>query len=271
MDTLSTAALQHDGSFSWRRVATVWTYYSPVLKMQLWLWPLVAAGIYLMGLFMALSPFPAESSFAVSDLLMLISFGPLMLARSNALVCETMLPVRADEKFVFFLLYFLIVVPVLTMLTAGALHLAATMILGVERLQDYTAFLTQRSQMIGYTYGIGVFSDVIGIVACLLGVTAFTRNRTLAGVGFVIGSGIVVGIISSIFGIIMAFTSGIFDGFLQFGEIVESNSGNTQAMVEEMYELPVMRLMMIVISSITAIVSILLGYLLLRRIRNRQI
>ena len=125
--------------------------------------------------------------------------------------------------------------------------------------------------MIGYTYGIGVFSDVIGIVACLFGVTAFTRNRTLAGVGFVIGSGIVVGIISSIFGIIMVFTSGFLDGFLQFGEIVEGNSGNTQAMVEEMYELPVMRLMMIVISSITAIVSILLGYLLLRRIRNRQI
>lgn len=271
MDTLSTAVLPHDGSFSWHRVASVWTYYSPVLKMQLWLWPLVAAGIYLMGLFMALSPFPAGSSFAVSGLSMLISFGPLILAGSNALVCETMLPVRADEKFVFYLLYFLIVVPVLTMLTVGALHLVATMILGVESLQGYSGLLNRLGLVFEYTYGIGIFGDVIGIMACLFGVTAFTRNRALAGVGFFIGSGIVTGIIGGIMSIIMAFMSGLFDGFLQLGGIAAGNSGNAQVMVEQMYELPVMRLMMIVILSINAVVSILLGYLLLRRIRNRQV
>lgn len=239
--------------------------------MQLWLWPLIAAGIYLMGVLTALSPVSMVSSFAVSGLSMLISFGPLMLVRSNALVCETMLPARADEKFTFYLVYFLIVVPALTMLTVCALHIAASMTFGAERLNEYTHMLTQRSVMVGYTYGLSIFGEVIGIVACLFGVTAFTRNRSLAGVGFVIGAGIVIGMLGAILGIILAFVSGFTDGFLQnVGEIAESDPHNTEAIMTEVYKLPIMKLMMIVISSVTAIGSFLLGYMVLRRIRNRQ-
>ena len=271
MDTTSIAALQRNDSFSWRRVAMVWTYYSPVLGMQLWLWPLIAAGIYLMGMLTALSPVSLVSSFAISGLSMLISFGPLMLIRNNAIVSETMLPVRADEKFVFYLLYFLIVVPVLTILTVGALHLVATMIFGAERLHDYTVLLTQRSLMVEYTYGIGIFGEAIGVMACLFGVTAFTRNRALAGVGFVIGSGIAIGMIGAIMGIIMAFVSGFADGFLHIGEIAERDPGNTGVIMDEMYKLPIMRLMMIVVSSVAALGSFLLAYLMFRRLRNRQV
>lgn len=270
MDTYSPTESSLNDSFSWRRVAMVWSYYSPVLRMQLWLWPLIAAGIYLMGVLTAVSPVSMVSSFAVSGLSMLISFGPLMLVRSNALVCETMLPARADEKYAFYLIYFLIVVPAITLLTVGALHVVSTMVFGAERLHDYTYMLTQRSLMIKYTYGIGAFGEIIGIVACLFGVTAFTRNRALAGVGFVIGSGIVIGMMGAVMGIILGFISGFTDGFLEIGEVAQRDPGNTEAIMNELYELPLMRLITIVISSFAAVGSFVLGYLVLRSIRHRQ-
>lgn len=272
MDIYSPSVSSLNDSFSWRRVAMVWSYYSPVLRMQLWLWPLIAAGIYLMGMLTALSPVSMVSSFAVSGLSMLISFGPLMLVRSNALVCETMLPARADEKYAFYLLYFLIVVPSITLLTVGALHVVSTMVFGAERLHDYTYMLLQRGLVIKYTYGIGIFGEVIGIVACLFGVTAFTRNRALAGVGFVIGSGIVIGIIGGIMGIILAFVSGFSDGFMhEAGRIAEQDPYNTEAIMCELYESPIMRLITIVISSVAAMGSFVLGYLVLRSLRHRQL
>lgn len=249
----------------------VWSYYSPALNMQLWLWPLIAAGIYLLGMLTAISPVSPVSSFAVSGIYMLIGFGPLMMVRCSSLVTETMMPARADEKFVFYLIYFLLVVPAITLLAVGVLHALSVMLLGAERLHEYTYVLMQRFQMLRYTYGAGAFGDVIGIIACIYGVTAFTRNRALAGVGLSIGSGVAIGIVSGIFGIIYGFATGFADGFSEVDKLSMLDSSDTEVVMNAVYEMPFMRVLTIFVSCVALIGSVVFGYLLLRSINRRQL
>lgn len=253
----------------------MWTYYSPVLKMQLWLWPLIAFGLYALGLLTALSPLSMVSSFSVSGLSWLIGLSPLMLVRSKALVADTMLPARSDEKFMFFIIYFTLVVPLLVVATVGVLQSLAVAMIGADGVSEFTAVLNLRLKSFTLTHGLAYFSEILGVLATLFGVTAFTRNRALAGVGMNIGTGIVLGIIGGIFGIILAFTSGFIDGIKnienQYPDEVVTSTQQLDALVTEMYNIPMLELIVIVTAVITFIGSLIFGCLTYRVLRNRQL
>lgn len=258
----------------------MWIYYAPVLRMQLWLWPLIAFGIYMLGLLTSLTPFPTISSFSISGLSLLIGFGPLILVRSNALIADTMLPARVDEKFVFFLIYFVFFLPLLVVFAVTVLHSLSCAALGSERLADLTAYLSMRVSAVTLTYGLGYFSEVLSVLATLHGVTAFTRNRALAGVGLNIGCGIALGIIGAILGIIAALSGAFADFFEGFEQSLESatpadidnmTASQFGSVMDGLYMLPAMRLILNITIAITAIGSIVLGWLTYRAMRRRQL
>lgn len=258
----------------------MWTYYAPVLRMQLWLWPLIAFGIYMLGLLTSLTPFPAISSFSISGLSLLIGFGPLILVRSNALIADTMLPARVDEKFLFFLIYFVFFLPLLVVFTVTVLHSLSCAALGPERLADLTAYLSMRVSAVTLTYGLGYFSEALSVLATLLGVTAFTRNRALAGVGLNIGCGIALGIIGAILGIIAALSGTFADFFEGFEQGLESatpadidnmSAMQMELMLDGIYASPFMRMILNITVTVSIIGSIILGWLTYRAMRRRQL
>lgn len=263
-------------SFSWRRAAMMWDYYSPVLKMQLWLWPLIAFGLYALGLLTSLSPFPMISSFSMSGLSWLIGLAPLMLVRSNALIADTMLPARYDEKFVFFSIYFFFIVPLLVAATVAVLYGLSVACLGAERLVEYSTILSMRAKTVTLTYGLGYFSEILGVTATLFGVTAFTRNRALAGVGMNVGTGVALGIIGAILGIIMAFTTGFVDAMRDLdgrypNGIDDATGQQISSVMTDIYTVPMVQMIVTITAVVTFIGSMIFGYLTYRALRERQL
>lgn len=256
----------------------LWGYHAPTLKMQLWLWPLIAFGLYLLGLLTSLSPVSMISSMSISGMSWLIGLAPLMLVRSRALIADTMLPARADEKFLFYAIYFGLAVPLLVAVTVALLHSVSLAIFGPDKMAEFSAVLSIRLGTISSTYGLGYFSELMGVSATLFGVVAFTRNRALAGVGMNIGAGLALGIIGAIMGIITAFTSGFMDGIrgleaknpaIANGEILTGRELET--MMNDMMDTSFMSGLVTVTAIITTIGTLIFGYLIYRAIRNRQL
>lgn len=252
-------------AFSWSRAARLWHYYSPALKPQLWLWPLIALVIYTMGLLSTISPINDEV-FATSFLSWLMAFGPLMLLRNNSLELNATLPAKVSEKYVFLLVYFVIIVPALVALTTAIAHSLAIAILGADRLETYTHALTFALKASKITWGVSLLAGMLSPLLCLYGVVAFKRNRALAAIGVLFGVSMALGMLGGIISVVIGFVNGVFDGWNQnppTPEVLES--------ADLMTAVPFVRLIMWMTTALTALTDALMLWLTYRALRRRQL
>lgn len=245
--------------FCWRRAWAISSLYQPAIKWQLIIYAIVSAltggvvyalnasvfGLLSMGLFGTITG-------------LMLYFGPLVFARKSNLVIETTLPATNAEKCVFYILYSLVVIPLVlnvpyyvVLLTGNLIHPIA------DTLQE---ILSLQSSMITKSYGLSILSSALPISVCLYTLMASEKNRIVKAVLWTIGVNVALGLAGGIYGVVMALTSTMPDpesasSAYQFGEAFGSK----------------LKSLIIFSSLVSAAISAAMIWLTCRKISHRQL
>lgn len=258
-DTLNPAA---SNRFSWRRVALLSRYYTPLLRLQIPIY----AGISIIFALLLLIPFPDMGRVAVFTLVwgiapFLVQLAPCALGRKGyGSTTDHILPAKASEKMAFFAIYFLVAVP----LTVDLLpSLAELLILSTPSMQT-----EQLMELIEIQFGIGPSAIILNscaegmsIMVCLYMVCRMRSNKVLMGVVGVLATQFFVGLLGGIIGGYKAFSEGFADGYA--GKCI-SDEDLTDKILESMMHSPVMTVAA-ALMAVLFILSIVANYRLLRK------
>ncbi|MEE1207201.1 MAG: hypothetical protein UHP27_03405 [Muribaculaceae bacterium] len=194
--------------FSWKRVGAVARYYSPVTRRACWLLPLLSLCIYLVSLICYATDSPMLMRYFVGWITYVIIFSPAFFASQHGRETEITLPAKNSEKYVYYLLFCYVVVPVITMLPLEILLNLTTnydVAMNAELMKNVNfakaALKFSTGEMYLYTYLTTVSMTSVGLYS----VMASRRRRLLKAfllplaVQFAIG--FVIGMMGSIMGI----------------------------------------------------------------------
>lgn len=193
-----------DSMFSWRRVLMFGHYYSPTVTKQLIIY---AAFSLMCSILVFIVPLEAQSAITSAcnmALSFMVYLAPLILARRGYdRIYERLIPATALEKLTFYLLYFLVVVPLATYL----FPITADLIL--YRNPDLLSETMQKMEELRFDYtSITPYSSMLQtallVLVCLWTVVATRTSRMLKGILAVIGSMFGFGIYGGILGIATA-------------------------------------------------------------------
>lgn len=105
-----TATATIDNSFSWHRVGMVGIFHRSQIRRQIIIYTAIVATLFILSALPG-SFFGFIQSLEATVLGFMFYLGPIAFAYSSR-VTETMLPARASEKFTFYLIYSLLIIPV---------------------------------------------------------------------------------------------------------------------------------------------------------------
>lgn len=254
--------MTNSDSFSWRRCLAYGRMYSPLIKYQLILWPLLALAIFLLSF---ASGFISFGIIFIGLLCFLASFmvyfGPMVFAFGPDLSVETILPVKWSEKAVFVIVYSLILLPLCVKLPLSGGVLIAGYI-SPELAQTNSYIELQHFSLSNYGWW-GMVQELIPAAVCLLAVVMYSRRRVLMATVWTFVSLFGLGIIGFVVGLLSVFRMGYNDGMEGMGrkapdEIVSSLMHNMSPYL--------ITLAIIAVAFIVTVVC-----LICRRFKNRQI
>jgi len=219
---MATTAITFSNDFSWARVGRVASYYYPVLRLQMIIYPAVSLVCYLLGLWISQTSLTGVIGAMFSSLLSIMAiFAPAVLARRNCQVCDSMLPALVSEKLAVLLGYFLVVVPALTYGVYYGVGYCIESLAGIDNgplmsmdmLLDasWSHLLPERSHLL-----LTVLPNTLEFTAlsglCLWMVLMLKRNRTLGSILATAGAWVGLSMITSVIIMITAFSIGFNAG-----------------------------------------------------------
>ena len=200
-------------SFSWHRMLEIANFSRPSCQLQL----LIYLGISLLLGVLIFLPAGGSVQTALFTLCWaiipyMVYFGPCMLTRyGDARIVERMMPVKASERYVFFLLYFLIAVP-----------LAAFLIpeLCIWIYSKMPEVITEEMRMLSDMHlhqplmlrMINILGCMATILTCLYTVQYARHNRLIKSIAATFGTQIGLGILGAFYGLAEVFKAGYKDG-----------------------------------------------------------
>lgn len=195
--------------FSWRRVWLIGRYMIPTFRKQLIMYPIVITLFTLSsGLFYSIGWMPLMDAGIFTTLCgFMFYFAPVSLARKDNRFIIAQIPARTSEKFVFLLIYYWIVIGILTV----GLNKLITMIMtrymdGVN--MEAEAILTNLTNVIGlkltYIMILGYFSSLALQAFALYGVVTAKSSRMMTAIGYSLGGYVLMCVISGLAGAFMA-------------------------------------------------------------------
>lgn len=211
--------------FSWRRVWLIGHYMLPTLKKQLIVYPLMAVSMSAMSqLFcyfglIQLTEAGIMNTFA--DLL--FYFAPVSLARRDNRFIIVQLPAKISEKFAFLLIYYWVVIGLLTfglsILTIKCLGLLFPSPVN----PDFKVIMETLTGVLGYKLDFIIVGGYLSGLALqaftLFGVVRAKTNRMLTGIGYMIVSYIAMCVISGLSAAVLAFIQ-IWKFKSEYGDVV---------------------------------------------------
>lgn len=207
-------------NFSWKRVAAVASFYRNCTDRQLLIYGLVS----LLFFVLTLLPFTGNAQAGLFTMIwtilpLLLQMSPVVLSKhGDSRVIERLMPAKASEKFAFFLIYFLIVIPVFVYLLP---ELALVIYIHVPAIQTEEMLPLARLHQQNYPLFIvmNAFSSAAGTLTCLYVVLHARHNRTLKGILSVFAVMIAIGILGAFYGAAAVFKAGYIAG--SSGEVVQ--------------------------------------------------
>lgn len=202
-------ATVRDG-FSWRRVALVAGYYRYFTDRQI----LVYLAISVLSATLLLVPMPKEAKLAIFTLVwtalpVLFYFAPAVLAaKGDTRPVSRMLPARASERFVYLMLYFLVVVPAVLFLLPS---LAEWLLCNVPALRgegelEYLFKLQYDKPLVLLV--LNIFGGVGTALTCLFVTGRVRSSRVVKGILAALGAQFALGIIGAFYGLSKVFAMG---------------------------------------------------------------
>ncbi|MDE5875699.1 MAG: hypothetical protein K2G69_05390 [Muribaculaceae bacterium] len=268
-----TTNLTYSDSFSFARVWALFTFYAPTLRRQMLIYFCVS---FLLSLTL-LIPGDDEMRVAFFSIVFTVIgwmnyLSPLsMTARGRLSIIDTLLPVKASEKLVFFLLYFWIIIPCTLFLSP---FLVEWWLLNNQDILTPTI-----NTMIGMQlhpsiimWMMNIWGAMWIILTCLYMVLYAKRNRAIYGIVGVVCVEIVLGFLGGIYGGIMAFKKGLADGLAGKESIFNCESGQEKEIIRDftqnILESPYMSI--IVVIEVVATITMLWALYRLLRKPNRS-
>lgn len=206
-------ATVRDG-FSWRRVALVAGYYRYFTDRQV----LVYLAISVLSATLLLVPMPKEAKLAIFTLVwtalpVLFYFAPAVLAaKGDTRPVSRMLPARASERFVYLMLYFIVLVPAVLFLLPS---LAEWLLCNVSALRgegelEYLFELQYDKPLVLSV--LNIFGGVGTALTCLFVTGRARSSRVVKGVLAALGVQFALGIIGAFYGLSKVFAMGFEAG-----------------------------------------------------------
>lgn len=254
--------MTNNDSFSWQRCLAYGRMYSPLIKYQLILWPLLALAIFLLSLgsgflsfgiiFIGLLGFIAS---------FMVYFGPMVFAFGPDLSIETVLPVKWSEKAVFVVIYSLIVLPLCVKIPMSGGILIAKLI--SPELVHTNSYMEMQSLAFSNTGYWGLAQELLPAAVCLLSVIMYSRKRVLMSAVWTFVSLIGLGMVGFIVGLLSVFRMGYNDGMDGLQQKTPDEIAST--LIHNMTPYLIVLAVIVVAFLVTAV------YLICRRFKNRQI
>lgn len=217
MDTHQTSnqdsALTVSDRFSFHRMMEVAAFHKPNIEKQILIYLIVSV----ISAICTLLPVHAIAQAALYTITwtilgLLVYLAPCVLAKSgDSRIIERLLPASVAEKFWFRILYFLVLVPVITYLlpyTAAYLYLQIPSI----QTEEFNQIIDILFDMKLSLRCLGLFTSGACILTCLYTVTRARSNRILKGILSVFAVQIAGGILGAIWGLSSAFMAGFRAG-----------------------------------------------------------
>lgn len=210
---MTTAFLSDRSTFSLKRIAQLYTFYAPAFNRQL----LVYLSMSIIEAILLLLPFSDSTrvgifSIIVSVQALMFELSPIVLCKSgDCKIIENLLPVSSTERFIFYLLYFLVAIPIATFLIPDIVLLIIQLTPALQT-SDFCTLIEIRYLSSKVLSAINILTPIGAILTCLYVVLKSKRNRILKGVGSVFIYQTGIGIIGAVWGATWAFKAGIKDG-----------------------------------------------------------
>ncbi len=199
-------------SFSWKRVAAIAAYYSPYTGRQL----ICYLAVSLLFAILILLPSGEVAQLGLYTTIwacipLLADFAPIMLAKwGDHRIVERLIPARASEKYIFYLIYFIIVIPAsvyLLPLAACRLYMEipaiqSPMLNEINAMQFTVAPLLRT---------LNILCASSAILTCLYAMIHCGTSRIIKGVLGVFAVKVAVGIMGAVYGIATVVKSGFID------------------------------------------------------------
>lgn len=210
--TIDTAPVVRKESdrFSWRRVWLIGRYMIPTLSKQLILYPIVITLFTCASqMFYSIGWMQLTDAGIFSTLCgFMFYFAPCSLARRDNRFIMAQIPARTSEKFVFLLIYYWMVIGILTI----GLNKALTMIMGrfmssVSMDLEVEIVLANLTEIMGlkltYIMITGSFAALAIQAFALYGVVTAKTSRMMTAIGYSLAGYVGMCVVSGIIGVIM--------------------------------------------------------------------
>lgn len=202
-------------SFSWLRIRALIKFYSPIMRRQVLTYS-IASVVAAIIMLLPLSGGAQMALFSIvwTALPLLFELAPCILCKQGDYrIIERMIPATATEKYVFRLVYFLIIVPICVYLLP---ELASEIYEMIPAIQTEEMLYIYKYQHFGLSnlpiLLINVFTAIAATLTCLYVVTRARHSRMVKGVISVFAVSIFVSIMGAIMGWHAAFRAGFEDG-----------------------------------------------------------
>lgn len=217
MNTISnTSARSHPkrpSRFSWRRVGSLAAFFRPMIEKQTLLYLIVSVVVAILTL-LPVHEVAQIALFTISWTVIpyMVQFAPCIMAKSgDARIVERLIPASAAEKFIFRLIYFLLVVPVVSYLLPDCALLLYREIPSIQN-EGFTNLVDLALHNSLFLRVLNLFTMCASVLTCLYTVSRVRTNRVLKGVVSVFAVNISVGLLGALWGTGMAFRLGFCDG-----------------------------------------------------------
>lgn len=190
------SAITTTDKFSWARVRLIWNFYFPAIKLPLILYPIVCVSVSVASLYLLESFVGVMVTGLISMIYgMAIYLFPVFFCRYKSPVMEAMLPVTAGEKMV----YFIGVTLLIPILLGQVPSIFITDI--IKHFREIKLGIPDTDIDIS-TYGeyswYSLVQQLSPLFACLFVVITCRKNRIGLSIAAVIGTLVIMGILSGI-------------------------------------------------------------------------
>lgn len=212
--TIDTAPVPRNDSdrFSWRRVWLIGRYMIPALRKQLIMYPIVITLLTCASqMFYNIGWLQLTDASIFGTLCgFLFFFAPVSLARRDNRFIMAQIPARTSEKFVFLLIYYWVVIGILTIGLNKALTMTIGRFMSGNSMDVETELmLANLAETMGlkllYIMIVGNFASLAIQAFALYGVVSAKTSRMMTAIGYSLAGYVGMCVVSGIIGAIMGF------------------------------------------------------------------
>ncbi|MDE6577206.1 MAG: hypothetical protein K2K58_03440, partial [Muribaculaceae bacterium] len=191
---------QNSDSFSFRRVAEIFAYYSPTIRRQLLIYLAVSI------LFGILLLIPGSDnvrcgffSLVWAILQWMWYLSPLSMAgKGKSGIVDRLLPVKASEKLTFFIIYFVVIIPLVAFTLPICAELSIVDSLGPE-MPHFKSLLNLQLHSSWIIKVINILGGITSSLVCLYVILRVRHNKMISGILASFAVQIVLGILGAIY------------------------------------------------------------------------